>query len=75
MGGGELADGVSNSILSGLSPMLLPAAVSVSLGFWSLLSCIETSLAEPSETPLLKDDLSWPFQLGTSQATPVKLLT
>lgn len=73
IGGGELAAGVETSIRSGGSPRLLPAAVSLSLGFRSLLPCMEMSLAEASEAPLASAESAEPFQLGSSQATPVKL--
>lgn len=40
---GELAVGVATSILSGSSSTLLSLAVSLSLGFWSLLSRSDAS--------------------------------
>lgn len=69
-GGGELAAGVETSILSLLSPILLPA---LSLGFWSLLSCIDTSLLELSDVPSASADVADPFQPDSSQVWPVKL--
>ena len=71
--GGEPAAGVVISIFSACSPVWLPAAVSLSLGFLSLLPCIEMSF-DPSELPLVMPDLLEPFQLGNSHAWPVKLL-
>lgn len=68
-GGGELA--ADTSIWSGRSPILLPAAVSLSEGLWSLLSPMEMSLAD-SSLPLLRD-FSEPFHDESSQVWPVKL--
>jgi len=74
IGGGELAAGVDISILSMFSPALLPCAVSLSLGFCSLLSCIGTSCAEPL-APFSIDKLLVPFHEGSSHVWPVKLFS
>lgn len=73
MGGGELAAGVETIIGSGWSPTLLSIAVSLSVGFMSLLLCCEISFTSLESSPFSNIGVSPPFQEGISHMTPVKL--